>query len=169
MQRLAKPLGLAETRLRLSDEQARRLAPGHDEDGKPTSQWTFACMEGFGGLRSTAHDLLLFVDAASGRRKTPLAKAFRMAQQPWRETFGGPNHGQSVGFCWFRDPLPWSKDDLIWQNGETGGYRSFLALIPEKEVGVVVLSNSRQHALGAIGMPILQKTIEDRNEAGPRR
>lgn len=172
VQRLAKPLGLADTRLRLSDEQAKRLAPGHDKDGKRTTQWTFACLEACGGLRSTAHDLLLFVDAASGRRKTPLAEAFRMAQQPWRERFGGPNQGQqgqSVGFCWFREPLPWSRSELVWHNGETGGYRSFLALIPEKQVGVVLLSNSRQHALGALGMPILKRIVENENENGPRR
>ncbi len=170
VQRLAKPLALEDTRLRLSDEQNKRLAPGHNKEGKPTSPWTFACLEACGGLRSTAHDLLLFVDAAMGRRKTPLAEAFRMAQQPWRETFRGPLRDQSVGFCWFRETFPWKKGGLLWfwHNGGTGGYRSFLGFVPDKEIGVVLLSNS-PHSLDSLGVAILKKIMGNENEAGPRR
>ncbi len=155
MQRLAKPLALADTRIQLSAEQNKRLAPGYDKKGEPTSSWTFARLEACGGLRSTAHDLLLFTDAALGRRKTPLAEAFRMAQQPWREI---RRQGESVGLCWFHQERPGGKEDLLWHNGGTGGYRSFLALMREKDVGVVLLSNS-PHSLDALGMAILKKLV----------
>jgi len=170
VERLAKPLGMADTRLRLSAEQTRRFAPGHNKEGKKTSPWTFARLEACGGLRSTAHDLLLFADAAMGRQKTPLAESFRMAQQPWRETFLGPLKDQSIGLCWFRETLPWRKGNLnwLWHNGGTGGFRSFLGLVPAKKLGVVLLSNS-PHNLDALGVAILRKILEDENEAGPRR
>lgn len=162
MQRLAQPLGLADTRLHLSEEQSKRLAPAHNKEGKRTSSWTFACLEGCGGLRSTAHDLLLFSDAAMGRRKTPLAEAFRFAQQPWREL---PREGESIGLCWLRQK---DKQDVFWHNGETGGYRSYLAVVPAKSVGVVVLANSPR-SLDALGMAILKKLVGDESEAGPRK
>jgi CubicO group peptidase (beta-lactamase class C family) len=165
VQRLAKPLGLTDTRLQLSAEQNKRFAPGHNKEGKPTSPWTFACLEACGGLRSTAHDLLLFTDAAMGRHKTPLAEAFRMAQQPWRET---DVKGVSIGLCWFRPEKAVGKSDLLWHNGGTGGYRSFLALVPEKGVGAVLLSNS-PHSLDKLGDSILKKIAEDENETSPRR
>jgi CubicO group peptidase (beta-lactamase class C family) len=82
VQRIAGPLGLGDTRLHLSADQQKRFAPGHTEKGKPTSAWTFACLEACGGLRSTARDLLVFVDAAQGRRPTSLAAALRLAQEP---------------------------------------------------------------------------------------
>jgi CubicO group peptidase (beta-lactamase class C family) len=160
VQRLTKPLGLADTRLQLSDEQKKRFALGHDKEGKSTSPWTFATLEACGGIRSTAHDLLHFADAAMGRRKTPLAEAFRMAQQPWRETCHGPTGKQSIGFCWFREPLPQIKGEWIWHNGGTGGYRSFLALVPVKNLGVVLLSNS-PHSLDKLAVEIVKALTKD--------
>ena len=35
------------------------------KDGKATSPWTFATLEACGGIRSTANDLLSFVDRAN--------------------------------------------------------------------------------------------------------
>jgi serine-type D-Ala-D-Ala carboxypeptidase/endopeptidase len=160
VQRLAKPLGLADTRLQLSAEQTKRFAPGHDKEGKPTSPWTFATLEACGGLRSTAHDMLLFANAAMGRQKTPLSEAFRMAQQPWRETCLGPTGRQSIGLCWFREPLPQIKDEWIWHNGGTGGFRSFLALVPAKNLGVVLLGNS-PHSLDKLAEDIVKALAKD--------
>ncbi len=160
VQRICKPLELADTRLRLSEEQQKRFAPGHSKGGEPASPWTFACLEACGGIRSTAHDLLLFADAAMGRRKTPLAEAFRMAQQPWRETCFGPTGKQSVGLCWFREPLPQIKGEWIWHNGGTGGYRSFLAIVPAKNLGVVLLGNS-PHSLDKLAVNIVKALVKD--------
>ncbi len=165
VQRLAKPLGLADTRMQLAAELNKRFAPGHNKEGKPTSPWTFACLEACGGLRSTSHDLLIFVDAAMNRRKTPLSEAFRMAHQPWRET---GRKGESVGLCWFRREQMVGKNDVLWHNGGTGGYRSFLALVPEKGIGIVLLSNS-PHSLDALGDSILKKIAEDGSEASAKR
>jgi CubicO group peptidase (beta-lactamase class C family) len=149
--RILKPLDLADTRIKLSAEQSKRLAPGQSSRGKPASPWTFACLESCGGLRSTAHDLLIFADAALGRRKTALADAFKMAHQPWREL---PGKGSFVGLCWIRDKLS-GGPTMLWHNGGTGGYRSYLAFLPRSGVGVVVLSNST-HSVDALGKAILQ-------------
>jgi CubicO group peptidase (beta-lactamase class C family) len=160
VQRIAKPLDLTDTRLQLSAEQNKRFAPAQNKEGKPTSPWTFATLEACGGVRSTAHDLLLFAEAAMGRRKTSLAEAFRMAQQPWRETCRGPTGKQSIGLCWIREPLPGIKGEWIWHNGGTGGYRSFLALVPANGLGVVLLSNS-PHSLDKLAVDIVKALAKD--------
>ncbi len=151
VRRVVGPLGMADTRIHLSAAQTKRLAPGRTDKGKPTSPWTFACLEACGGLRSTADDLLTFTDANLGRRKTPLAGAFRMAQEPWREL---TRKGEFVGLCWMREERPQGKGVLMWHNGGTGGYRSFLGFVPRSGVGVVVLSNS-PHSVDAVGNAIL--------------
>jgi CubicO group peptidase (beta-lactamase class C family) len=148
-ERVLKPLDLTDTRVRLSAEQGKRFAPGHDDKGKPTSAWTFACLEACGGLRSTARDLLTFAEAGMGRRPTALAGAFRMAHEPWRET---GQRGQFVGLCWMRQE---GRRLMIWHNGGTYGYRSFLALLPETGVGVVVLSNSGR-SVDALALAIVK-------------
>jgi CubicO group peptidase (beta-lactamase class C family) len=151
IQRILGPLSLGDTRIHLSAAQTKRLAPGRTDKGKPTSNWTFACLEGCGGIRSTADDLLTFADASLGRRKTPLERAFHMAHEAWREL---PHKGDFIGFCWIRQESSKGGGVTVWHNGGTGGYRTFLGLKPRSGVGVVVLSNS-PHSVDALGTAIL--------------
>jgi hypothetical protein len=44
---------------------------------------------------------------------------------------------------------------MLWHNGGTGGFRSFLGFVPDTSVGVVVLSNSAR-SVDAIGFRILE-------------
>lgn len=162
IQRLATPLKLADTRIRLSPEQEKRLAPGHSILGIQTSPWTFASLEAAGGLRSTANDMLVFADAALGRPGT-LAKAFAMAHDSWREI--SPRR-ESIGLCWLRRKLSGGRT-MLWHNGGTGGYRSFLAIVPEKGVGVVILSNSA-HSVDGLGLGILE-CMEKEGQNSPAR
>ncbi len=140
-ERILKPLGMTQTRVTLSDEdRAKRLAPGHNADGEATSTWDFGCLEACGGIRSTVNDLLKFGRAALVLDdKQPLSAAFKVAQQPWRELKGGKK--MYTGLHWVRMPSPNNKNTLIWHNGQTGGYRSFLGVIPERKLVVVLLAN----------------------------
>jgi CubicO group peptidase (beta-lactamase class C family) len=152
VERLAQPLGLVDTRLQLSTTQVGRFASGYTKEGKPTSCWTFATLEACGGIRSTAHDLLMLIDAALGRKKTALTESLKMAREPWRET---GRRGECVGLCWFQQHGPSGNGTMIWHNGGTGGFRSFLAFVPEKGVGVVVLTNA-DHPVDALGIAIVK-------------
>jgi CubicO group peptidase (beta-lactamase class C family) len=44
---------------------------------------------------------------------------------------------------------------MLWHNGGTGGFRSFLGFVPDTHVGVVVLSNSSR-SVDAIGFRLLE-------------
>jgi hypothetical protein len=45
---------------------------------------------------------------------------------------------------------------MVWENGQTAGYRAFIGFAPKKRVGVVVLSNSA-NTIDDIGVHILDK------------
>ena len=47
-ERISGPLGLNDTSITLSEDQRRRLAPGHAEDGKPTPNWDIPTLAGAG-------------------------------------------------------------------------------------------------------------------------
>src|SRR5437660_11502423 len=50
--------------------------------------------------------------------------------------------------------------EIIWHNGGTGGYRSFMGLDPKARVGVVVLSNAETAAGGDdIGRHLLDPSV----------
>jgi hypothetical protein len=44
---------------------------------------------------------------------------------------------------------------LVWHNGGTGGYRSFVGFTPETEAAVVVLANSAK-SVDSVGVEILK-------------
>lgn len=144
--KILRPLRMTSTRITLTDDdREKRMAPGHDAKGQPNSTWDFGCLEACGGIRSTVNDMLLFGRAAlAAEDSAPLTPAFRVAQQPWRELPKG--NKTYVGLNWMNMPSPSKKHTMIWHNGGTGGYRSFLGLIPGKKLVVVLLTNISQPA-----------------------
>ena len=53
-----QPLGMADTTLRPTPEQQKRLAQGHNRAGQNALRWPVFAWYAAGGLRSTAHDML---------------------------------------------------------------------------------------------------------------
>jgi serine-type D-Ala-D-Ala carboxypeptidase/endopeptidase len=134
-EKLLLPLGMGSTVITLSADQRARLARGHTPRGEPTANWDFDVLAPAGAFRSNASDIMKFLVANLYPDRTGLSAALRGAQMTHFR-------GKSV-----RVGLGWHKLDtkeelkLIWHNGGTGGYVSFLGLAPKEEIGVVVLSN----------------------------
>jgi CubicO group peptidase (beta-lactamase class C family) len=150
--RILGPLGMEETGIRLSQEQTKKLAPGHDDSGKPTSGWDFATLEACGGIRSNVRDMLRFMAAAMGKMDTPLTPAFAFAEQPWREL---NVKNVEIGLCWMRSNS--DQGVLLWHNGGTGGHASFLGFRQKTGVGVVVLCNGAERVVDELGLKILKR------------
>ena len=85
IERIAEPLGLADTRIALSADLQSRLATGHDLGGRPVANWDLPTLAGAGALRSTANDLLDFLAANMGLGESP----------PWLFRLPG-QHGASA-------------------------------------------------------------------------
>ena len=135
--RILGPLGMADTAIGLTPALRERLATGHDKALKPAKNWDIPGLAGAGALRSTVSNLLLLIEANLGVRESPLRDAIAMTHAP-RRPFPGP--GMEIGLGW----LIRSRHDrsIIWHNGGTGGYRSFLGFDLDAGTGVVVLSSS---------------------------
>jgi serine-type D-Ala-D-Ala carboxypeptidase/endopeptidase len=66
-----------------------------------------------------------------------LAAAMKLAQQP-RRTMDRANR---IGLAWIT-----TDNGVVWHNGQTGGYRSFLGFTANGRQGVVILSNTAADA-----------------------
>ena len=108
-----------------------------------------------GALRSTANDMLAFLAANLGYKKSPLAPAMAAMLKIRRPT-GSPGLEIALGWHIFTS----NGNDIIWHNGGTGGYRSFVGYDAKARTGVVVLSNA-ETATGVddIGRHLLDKNI----------
>ncbi len=150
--RILKPLGMKDTTITLSSALRSRTAQGFTENGEAASLWDLPTLAGAGALRSTAKDMAKFVAANLNLTKTNLAEAFVIAQKPQRDA----GAKMKIGLNWHI--LPGSTGEIIWHNGGTGGFRSFVGFSPTQKRGVVILTNSTE-SVDDIGVHFLDAQV----------
>jgi CubicO group peptidase (beta-lactamase class C family) len=154
--RITVPLGMNSTGITLSPDMKARLAVGHNGQLATVSNWDLPTLAGAGALRSSANDMLTFLAANLGYVKSPLAPAMAAMLSVRRPT-GAPGGGE-IGLAWLITKP--SDDEIVWHNGGTGGYRSFVGYDPKTRVGVVVLSNTfTASGVDDIGMHLLDSHV----------
>jgi serine-type D-Ala-D-Ala carboxypeptidase/endopeptidase len=137
--RVLVPLGMRDTSITLSESQRSRLVPGH-AGGKIVANWDLPALAGAGALRSTPADMAKYLNALLDPPDTRIGRAIRMAREP-RSDFA---NGMRIGLAWITRKSDGGKD-LTWHNGGTGGYRTFIGVIPDAKVGIVVLTNANSN------------------------
>ncbi len=148
---LFEPLGMVDTAVRLGDDQAGRLATGYAE-GDEVPPWTFDALAGAGALRSTVSDLLTFIEAHFSADDETIAAGLAKASEAQTQI---PD-GDWVALGWHVGlEARGGSPGVVWHNGGTGGFHSFLAFDPDREVGVVVLANSMQPTVERLGMAVM--------------
>ena len=138
VERICTPLGLDDTRITLTPGMRERLAPGHDPGLYPVPAWQGGIFAASGALRSTANDLLRFLDAWQGERNTSLGAAMASALAVRRHT---NQLDQDAAAGWF--VLDTHADELVWKGGDTDGYASYAGYSTHTHVAVLLLSNTR--------------------------
>ena len=136
------PLGLNDTVVKLSPEQEKRLAQGHSPAHQPAKPWSLDALAGAGAIRSTASDMLTYLEAQlhPDKAKGDLASAIEMCH----ELHGESLPGMKIGLAW----LYQTGTGSFWHNGGTGGFSSYALFNPNEDFVVVVLYNT---TLGANG------------------
>jgi serine-type D-Ala-D-Ala carboxypeptidase/endopeptidase len=153
--RITGPLEMTSTSIALTPDMKARFAVGHDGDLKAVSAWDIPTLAGAGALRSTVNDMLAFLAANLGYTKTPLAAAMA-AEISIRRPTGNP--GMEIAYGWH--VLTKDGKSVIWHNGGTGGFRTFMGFDPKTRVGVVVLSNvSNAEGVDDIGRHLINASF----------
>jgi CubicO group peptidase (beta-lactamase class C family) len=125
--RLTEPLGMEET---FVPESADGLSHGFTASGLPAAPWTMTGSAPAGAIRSTTHDLSIWLRAVR-ERTAPGAEA----AEP-RADF----EDDRIGWAWFTTTHDGST--ITWHNGGTGGYGSYLGFDRETGDGAIVLNDS---------------------------
>jgi Beta-lactamase/Domain of unknown function (DUF3471) len=125
------------TRITLSEPLRQRFAAGHSADLVTVPGWDIPTLAGAGALRSSTNDLLTFLAAMMSYASNPLAAA-----QKTTLSISRPSGGAFIdsGLGWVIDTR--GGGEIIWKNGGTGGYRTFIGYLPKTRVGIVALSNT---------------------------
>jgi CubicO group peptidase (beta-lactamase class C family) len=131
---ICKPLKMLDTKVYLQDQDSARFAKGYSE-GKFAAPWNFKAFVGAGGIRSTAADMILYAQAQFGIASKGLNSDIQLTHDVTFKTADA-----TLGMAWHY--LKPGKDDILFHNGATGGYRSYLAANLHKKFAVVILSNT---------------------------
>lgn len=134
--RITGPLGLTDTAITLTPEMKARLAVGHDGALKPVANWDIPTLAGAGAIRSTTEDMLDYLALALG--KGPKDLQADLEAQIAKRRPAGP--GMETGLAWQVSTR--RGQEIVWHNGGTGGYRTFVGVDRKRGLGVVVLTNA---------------------------
>ena len=143
------PLGMHDTTVTFDRTQARSVAQGYRAVWRcgplvlalRSDPWFKGNnLGGAGALRSTATDMLKYLQANMHPDGLPLEHAL---VESHRELFR-ENERMAFGMNWVRTQSERLQQTMIWHNGGTGGFRSFIGFTADSRFGVVVLSNSTE-------------------------
>ena len=152
-ERVLRPLDMSRSSLALPGRAIAGLIDGHDADKRPVPHWHLDVLAGAGALVMPAADLARYARAALSPDTTPLAEAFRLAQQ---RQAAGPNEVNPIGLAWLRAPL--NGRIVLNHDGGTAGFSSSLWLDPERQRAVAVLSNAMVE-VNDLALHLLDETV----------
>jgi CubicO group peptidase (beta-lactamase class C family) len=140
---VCEPLNMTSTSCRPRPQDASRVASAH-RGLQPVVAWDFSAMAGCGDINSTATDMLTFAAANMGQNKSPLHEAMRKCQTP---VVPGQGLGWGIGYD--------AKGKRVTHGGGTGGFASYLCVLPDSGEAVIVLANSSYRGVDQIGQHAL--------------
>lgn len=152
--RVWDPLGMTHTAITFSPWMKEHLALGHDDKGELAANWDLPTLAGAGAIRSTTVDMLKFASANLHPERGKLQEAMAFAHEV-RASAGGSN--TSIGLNWMIQRA--GTDTIVWHNGGTGGYRTFIGLEPSRKMAVVVMTNSGGAGADDIGLHLLDPAL----------
>ncbi len=149
---IADSLGMTMTSTIINTDMEKNLAKPYNEKGEPAFNWDFDVMEGAMAIKSNISDMTKYLAFQMGKtEKMEFNEGLKLIQTRRFET-DIPN--TAIGLGWHISETMWDRT-VIWHDGGTGGYRSFMGFIPETNTGVVVLSNQANDVTGT-AMEILK-------------
>jgi CubicO group peptidase (beta-lactamase class C family) len=165
---IADPLELKDTIIALSAEQQLRFIVGHDQFHGPAKAWDTDALAGAIGLRSTAGDMLTYLEAnlhpdnlnlvSSSPGAATLSAALRQALQPQSEV----SPGMRIALGW----LYQEETGNYWHNGATAAYSSYAFFNPKGDYAAVVLLNASPGVNGSF-VEVLGRHISQRLAGKP--
>lgn len=145
---ICEVVGMENTSTIPTKAQKKKYATPHNTLGIRTLRTKFKekGIEGAGGIRSTPRDMMKFLRLQLDSLQFPEAHQIaRMGHQSYFVSKSEKRKGLELGLGWIKyvSGIP-GQGTIIWHNGVLTGSSAFIGFIPEKKIGVFLLSNSRR-------------------------
>jgi CubicO group peptidase (beta-lactamase class C family) len=164
--RIFAPLGMTNSNLSIKQmEKAKDYSFGYEYnfDSKETRRLPFRPIDDIGpagSINSSANDMAKWIRFVMNRgtvdgKRLVSEKGFEEWTKPQMKIT--PNGKVNYGLGWFLEDRNGSK--IVQHGGNIDGFNSMVAMIPEKNIGFVMLTNVSGSSLGDELMPIIFEGI----------
>jgi CubicO group peptidase (beta-lactamase class C family) len=153
-QEITGPLGMADTVVKLSADQQRRFMQGYDSNHRPAHALDLNVLEGAGAIRSTAGDMLTYLEANLHPEKYAQLSAALNLSHRLRER---AERGQQLALAWAYDAGRGSYAHA----GGTMAFTSYAFFNPRADCAAIVLINGQYQLLlpDLLGEHIRQRLV----------
>jgi CubicO group peptidase (beta-lactamase class C family) len=136
-----KPVGMHNTTVNLvNDPPSIPALDGYDKEGSSVPAWQHQNITvGAGGILSSTYDMSLFLRTQIGLRESDLRRTIERTHIPF---VVNDEHEVKHGFGWIVDQSE-TGHEVLWHNGGTGGFKSFIGFNKEESIGVIALANTK--------------------------
>lgn len=146
---ILSPLGLKDTFITGNEEQNARYIKSYNKKAERIPAILLPAIDGAGGLKSTMHDMLQYLEHQMGMIDSPLKEEIELthklqAKTRWKNL--------NMGLGWFIEQKKWSEFPIIHHGGTTMGFHTYCGFIKEKQIGIVISSTIQIKALRMIKM-----------------
>jgi CubicO group peptidase (beta-lactamase class C family) len=148
-ERILDPLDMDHTAITFTPWMTTHLAKGHNTAGVVVLNWDGGVLGGAGALRSTMTDMLKFARANLQTR----GRLQQVMQRTHAERASAGNPSMAIGMNWIIRRS--NGQEVVWHNGGTGGYRTWLGFDKQKGLAAVILTNSA-HGADDLGFELLK-------------
>jgi CubicO group peptidase (beta-lactamase class C family) len=172
-QRIFAPLSMTNSDLsiaEMSKAKDRSLGYDHNFDTKETKELPYRAIDEVapaGSINSSANDMakwLRFILAGGEANGKRLVSETGFSEWLKPQMKIAPDGSFSYGLGWFLQK--WNGMKVVQHGGNIDGFNSMVAMIPEKNVGFVMLSNVSASSLGGDMMPIVWNgLLSDKSES----
>ena len=166
-ERIFKPLGMANSVMTIKQmEKAKDYSYGYSYnfDTKETQKLPFREIDQVapaGSINSSANDMAKWLRFVMNGGVTPDGKRL-VSEKNYAEWIKPqmkitPNGSVNYGLGWFIQK--WNGMTVVQHGGNIDGFNALVAMIPERKLGFVMLTNVSASSLGGELMPIVWKNI----------
>ncbi|MFL6468146.1 MAG: serine hydrolase [Pyrinomonadaceae bacterium] len=172
-ERIFKPLGMTNSNMSITDMQKakdRSLGYAYNFDTKETTKLPYRNIDQVGpagSINSSANDMAQWIRFVMNGGATPDGKRL-VSEKNYAEWIKpqmkiAANGSSSYGLGWFIQK--WNGLTVVQHGGNIDGFNSMVAMIPEKKLGFVMLTNVSASPLGGELMPIVWENILGKPDA----
>jgi beta-lactamase class C len=158
--RILKPLQMRDTMVSVPEGKRNRYLTGTTRNGNSAPHYSdHPVWAGGGGLRSTIVDMSRFLEANLGvAGSSELVQALQLAQ-----TQVEISSDISAALGWDVHPIQEvpGRPQLVSKNGSNQGFSTFMAFVPTRKMGMVLLTNKSAANPGKVIKQMIQKLLRD--------